>query len=657
MSKNGQRLLTKSRYKMAIECPSKLYYTGKEKIYANQKNEDPFLKALAQGGFQVEELARMEFPDGVLVECEHYDYDKALELTNELLKLDNVVIFEAAFVFESLFIRADILVKNREQIQLIEVKAKSFNPLDPHTFVGANGGIKSGWKSYLFDVAFQEYVIRKANPNWNITSFLMLADKTKKAEIDGMNQLFRISRNKQNRTGIQKLVTSKKQLGASVLSLVNVQANVSKIQQNDPKFKGDYDFEEGIQLFAENYSANRKINAEIKFGVCKKCEFKCTSETEGLVSGFEECWSTKMGYSLEQLAQPNLFEIWNFRNKKLFHDDGLFFLNELSEGNFKIEIKAGVLSNSERQWIQIEKSNTKDHTPYILRDELKAEMDSWKYPLHMIDFETSTVAIPFYKGMKPYEQVAFQFSHHLIHEDGSVTHHSEFIHFEKGKFPNFEFIRALKASLGEKGTIFRYSTHENSILNAIYTQLAESDEKDKDELMQFIQSVSRSKKDSTILWTGERDMIDLCEVYKKYVFLPETKGSNSIKAVLPAMINYSTFIKEKYSKPVGEINLTSINFSESHVWLRAENNKMQNPYKILPPLFSEWSNDQLDELFSDIEDLNNGGAALTAYGFLQYTDISDAEREELKAGLLRYCELDTLAMVMLYEGFREMFGV
>jgi|LakMenEpi03Aug12_release.lakeMendotaPanAssembly.Ray.scaffolds.fasta_scaffold4676496_1 hypothetical protein len=41
---------------MAIECPAKLFYTGKETIYANQKNDDPFLKALAQGGFQVEEL-------------------------------------------------------------------------------------------------------------------------------------------------------------------------------------------------------------------------------------------------------------------------------------------------------------------------------------------------------------------------------------------------------------------------------------------------------------------------------------------------------------------------------------------------------------------------------------------------------------------------
>jgi hypothetical protein len=74
----------------------------------------------------------------------------------------------------------------------------------------------------------------------------------------------------------------------------------------------------------------------------------------------------------------------------------------------------------------------------------------------------------------------------------------------------------------------------------------------------------------------------------------------------------------------------------------------------LQPLFTDWSNDQLDELLTDMEDLNNGGAALTAYGYLQYTNMSDAEREELKKGLLRYCELDTLAMVMIWEGFVEL---
>jgi hypothetical protein len=73
---------------------------------------------------------------------------------------------------------------------------------------------------------------------------------------------------------------------------------------------------------------------------------------------------------------------------------------------------------------------------------------------------------------------------------------------------------------------------------------------------------------------------------------------------------------------------------------------------MLPPVFEQWTNEELDQL-SDIEDLNNGGAALTAYGFMQYTDMSDQKREALSQALKKYCELDTLAMVMIWEGFRE----
>ena len=45
---------------------------------------------------------------------------------------------------------------------------------------------------------------------------------------------------------------------------------------------------------------------------------------------------------------------------------------------------------------------------YIDTDGLKEQMAQWQFPLHMIDFETSTVAIPFYRDLKPYEDVAFQ---------------------------------------------------------------------------------------------------------------------------------------------------------------------------------------------------------------------------------------------------------
>ena len=57
-----------------------------------------------------------------------------------------------------------------------------------------------------------------------------------------------------------------------------------------------------------------------------------------------------------------------------------------------------------------------------------------------------------------------------------------------------------------------------------------------------------------------------------------------------------------------------------------------------------------------MENIADGGAALTAYGKLQYTDITEEERLEIKKSLLKYCELDTLAMVMIYEHLRELIS-
>ena len=119
------RYLTKSRFILALECPTKMYYDKKAE-YANQKSEDTFLMDLAKGGFQVGELAKHYFPGGHDVKT--LDYEEALKQTNDLLKLDRVTIYEAAVRFENLFIRADILIKDGSSLELIEVKAKSYDP-------------------------------------------------------------------------------------------------------------------------------------------------------------------------------------------------------------------------------------------------------------------------------------------------------------------------------------------------------------------------------------------------------------------------------------------------------------------------------------------------------------------------------------------------
>ena len=329
------------------------------------------------------------------------------------------------------------------------------------------------------------------------------------------------------------------------------------------------------------------------------------------------------------------------------------FLEQINQDDIKYNDEAGKISRTERQWIQIEKSRSGDDSIYVLKEELKVIMNKWKFPLHFIDFETSTVALPFTKGRKPYEQVAFQFSHHIYYENGKIEHKDQFIDGVPGEFPNFKFIRALKQALSEDdGTIFRFATHENSILNSISKQLMESIENDKEELISFIRTITKSTKNSTEQWEGERNMVDLNEIVKLYYYNPATKGSNSNKAVLPAILKSSEFLRNKYSKTIGEIGLSSLNFKESHIWLDLENEK-PDPYKSLPKLFEEWSEEDLEKTLSEMDGIADGGAALTAYSKLQFTDMEDREREELIDKLLRYCELDTLAMVMLYEHFVE----
>ena len=79
----------------------------------------------------------------------------------------------------------------------------------------------------------------------------------------------------------------------------------------------------------------------------------------------------------------------------------------------------------------------------------------------------------------------------------------------------------------------------------------------------------------------------------------------------------------------------------------------RNPYELLPPEFDELPADALDGLGDSLdEDIAEGGAAMTAYARMQFSDLPQAVRESTRRALLRYCELDTLAMVMAFEAWQ-----
>ena len=618
------KYLTKTLFKKGIECPLKLT-NDYESI--SEKNE--FLDALADGGFQAEELSRLHYSPGVLIE--HRDYANSLENTRELLNNTNSIIYEAAFLHDNLFVRTDILVKENNIIKVIEVKAKSFDSTAENIFKTNSGSIRPEWRTYLFDLAFQKYVVEKNYPEYKIESYLMLADKSKRATIDGLNQLFQITNDPNIRTGIKRKVHSLVDTGNPIMEARNLSGLINDIIKKDNHKIHGLSFLELVQNFTDLYTNEKEINWQNYNGhVCR------------------ECWIEQFSISEDNQKRPNIYELWQFRHQKKLFKSNIFFLDQLSKQDFD-DFSDTYLSIKNRQWLQIEKRVAeylgKPVDFYLDTENLKDKMMEWKFPLHFIDFETCTSALPFTKGRHPYEQIAFQYSHHIVYSDGNIQHKSEYINAEPGKFPNYEFVRSLKKDLeNDKGSVFKYATHENSILNAIYDQLIDSDEKDKDELMDFIKSITNKKENNELVWRGERDMIDMCDLVKKYFYDSYMKGSNSIKVVLPAVIKICEFVNKKYSKPINEINLTSINFSSDHIWIKDGN---LDPYISLPaPDFSKVQNP-----VGDINKLNNGGDALTAYAKIQYQEMSSLERNIIKQSLLKYCELDTLAMVMIYEFF------
>jgi hypothetical protein len=114
------------------------------------------------------------------------------------------------------------------------------------------------------------------------------------------------------------------------------------------------------------------------------------------------------------------------------------------------------------------------------------------------------------------------------------------------------------------------------------------------------------------------------------------------------------YLKEKYSGPVYGTNMKSLNF-EGHQWVSTTGDgSVVNPYYILPKIHEGFDNELFDEMIIDEEaGIYDGGAAMLAYAKMQFTQMTGIERERIAKSLLRYCELDTLAMVMIWEGWLQ----
>ncbi len=144
---------------------------------------------------------------------------------------------------------------------------------------------------------------------------------------------------------------------------------------------------------------------------------------------------------------------------------------------------------------------------------LHAQLTDVEYPVHFLDFETVNPAIPRYAHTSPYQVIPFQWSDHILYEDGSLAH-KEYL-CDDDRDPRDDFTRTLLHALGQKGTIFIYTTYEKTIIE----RLAEYLPQYRDDLLRI---PNRFK--------------DLCAIIRHYFYHPGFHGSFSLKFVLPVLV-------------------------------------------------------------------------------------------------------------------------
>lgn len=653
------RYLTKSRFTLALECPTKLYYTGKPE-YLDTSLEDSFLAALAEGGHQVGALACVMYPGGIAVTGRsHADQ---LAMTRELLQQEDVTLYEAALEAKGLFVRVDVLRKQGNLIELIEVKAKSYNPLKDGDFRGKGGALKSDILPYLQDIAFQRYVAGLARPEFEYQCFLMLADSSRQTSVAGLNQRFKLVR-KNGRASVEvQPGTDLASIGDTILNAVGVTSHVDQILHDTLELAGvATPFSQAVDELADAYRSDRLI-APMPGAKCASCQFKSKTPpaNDEPLSGFHECWKSALGWSDEDFADDLVLDLYNSKRKQQLIQQGAVKLKQLSAEDIKFdgsEPGPEGMTTAHRQWYQITGQWPGGGEYFLDSYGLGKVMESWRYPLHFIDFETSVAPIPFFAGRKPYQTTAFQFSHHLMHEDGRVEHKDQFLDATPGLCPNVKFLRALKAALStDEGTIFRWADHENSVLLQLRRQLLEDPQPPEDvaDLVAFIEHITSREVDGSKLH-GPRTMVDLRRVAERYYFHPVTNGSSSLKKVLPAVMKSSAGLKAFYGTTVyGTEEMPSLNFTSPMVWWQECDQGVIDPYKLLPPVLPDMDVEEQERQENSLPpEIREGGSAMAAFALLQEGSVQADTRNYIVGALLRYCELDTLAMVMTLQAFQE----
>jgi len=233
--------------------------------------------------------------------------------------------------------------------------------------------------------------------------------------------------------------------------------------------------------------------------------------TEPMPNLTEYCDGNKLDCSFIKHHFPDLPEYTVFDIAYLKHDKRRRLLND---GIIAITDVPDDFVLSAKQKIQV--SAAKSGEIIIDKAEIASRVGSWEYPLHFLDYETFSYAIPHFDGVRPFQQMCFQYSLHTIAEAGGEIKHSHFLSKGDDDPPHAMAAHLSQAMEGGIGTVFvwyePFEKGRNKEMSVMYPEFAA-----------FFEEVNIKT-------------YDLMKIFSDNLYIhPEFKGRTSIKKVLPVL--------------------------------------------------------------------------------------------------------------------------
>lgn len=213
-------------------------------------------------------------------------------------------------------------------------------------------------------------------------------------------------------------------------------------------------------------------------------------------------------WCFRNLSENNVFDIgwsmWGSKKDQAYNSGYVRFEDVLNSPT----------TLSERQLLQV-KTVVNNLPPHIEPYSIRQFLNSLSYPLYHLDFETIQPTVPPWDGIKPYQQIPFQYSLHIQSRPCAEPAHREFL-AKEGEDPRRAVAERLCADIPKNVCVLAF--------NAGF-------EKGR------LKELARAFPDSSAHLLNIRDHVkDLADPFSKgYYYCREMGGSYSIKVVLPSL--------------------------------------------------------------------------------------------------------------------------